>query len=356
MTSPLLNAAPLNVAIIGAGAISVRHFEGYRAAGANVVTFAEPSEGMRLSREADWNARGYLDFTEMLEREQVQALSICTPNAFHAPAALAALKRGIHVLCEKPLSLDLAACSEMIAAAAASGAILQTNHHLRSSPNVQTAKRLIEEGRIGRVTFMRLRQAHDWGGAEEVRGAFGSLKASGGGSLLDNGCHMMDLARHFGGDVRSIFARLATLKFDTEVEDTSVASLEFESGALGSVENAWTATGWEESFAVYGTHGALECSNRLGRARLRFVSRTAGTGSWDDTDETWYDFAALNEPHYAHLASVVAFVRSITGGTPVVCSGEDGRESVRLVLGGYESARSGMPVGMQATPGAGHEI
>ena len=340
----MTGATPLNVAIIGAGAISQRHFEGYKLAGANLLAFADPSEGTRLRREEEWLARGYLNFEEMLERENVQAVSVCTPNAFHAPAALAALKRGIHVLCEKPLSLDLAACDELIAAARDSGAILQVNHHLRSNPAVQTAKRLIDEGRIGRVTFMRLRQAHDWGGAEQVRGAFGSLAASGGGTLLDNGCHMMDLARHFGGDVSSIYARIKTLKYDIEVEDTSVASLEFESGALGSVENAWTATGWEESFAVYGTQGALECSNRLGDPRLRFVSRGLGKGNWGQTDETWYNFAGLENPPLAHHRSVEAFVSSITEGTPVVCTGEDGRESVRLVLGGYESARSGLPV------------
>ncbi len=90
----------------------------------------------------------------------------------------------------------------------------------------------------------------------------------------------MDLARYFGGDVRSIHARMATLKFDIEVEDTSVATLDFESGALASVENAWTATGWEESFHVYGTQGALECSNRLGKARLRFLNRETGHGDW----------------------------------------------------------------------------
>ena len=339
-------SAPLNVAIIGAGAISQRHFEGYEMAGAKVVAFADPSESIRTSRESEWRARGYLDFAELLEREEVQAVSVCTPNAYHAPAALAALTRGIHVLCEKPLSLDLAACDELIAAGHASGAILQVNHHLRSSPTAQTARRLIEEGRIGRVTFMRLRQAHDWGGAAQVRGAFASLSASGGGTLLDNGCHMMDSARYFGGDVANIFARTATLKFDIEVEDTSVASLSFVSGALGSVENAWTATGWEESFAVYGTEGALECSNRLGRPRLRFVTRSPGSGNWGQTDETWYDFAGLDEGAHAHHRSVTAFVSSITQGTPVVCTGEDGRESVRLVLGGYQSARSGLPINL----------
>ncbi|MFC6666248.1 Gfo/Idh/MocA family protein [Deinococcus radiopugnans] len=126
--------APLNVGIIGAGAISQRHFEGYSHAGAIVTAFAEPHDGTRHRRETEWNARGYADFTKLLEEGEVQAVSICTPNAFHAPAALAALSRGIHVLCEKPLSLDLAACDEMIAAAREGGAILQTGHHLRSSP------------------------------------------------------------------------------------------------------------------------------------------------------------------------------------------------------------------------------
>ena len=230
---------------------------------------------------------------------------------------------------------------------AANGAVLQTGHHLRSNPLARTARRLIDEGRVGRVTHMRLRQAHDWGGAETVRGVFGSLAASGGGTLLDNGCHMMDLARYFGGDVRSIYARMATLKFEIEVEDTALATLELESGALASVESAWTATGWEESFHVYGTQGALECSNRLGKARLRFLNREFGFSEWHAADETWYDFATVDN---AHVRSVGHFVESIERGAPVVCSGEDGRESVRLVLGAYESARTGLPVPVTLAP------
>ncbi|MFC3831795.1 MULTISPECIES: Gfo/Idh/MocA family protein [Deinococcus] len=331
----------VSAAIIGAGGISKRHYEGYKQAGVNVVAIADASEAIRQLREKEWEVRAYATFEELLANEDVQAVSICTPNAFHAPATIMALDRGIHVLCEKPLSLDLDACDAMIAAARRSGTVLQTGHHLRSNPLARTAKRLIDEGRIGRVTFMRLRQAHDWGGAEQVRGVFGSLAASGGGTLLDNGCHMMDLARYFAGDVRSIYARMATLKFQIEVEDTSVATLDFENGAIASVENAWTATGWEESFFVYGTQGALECSNRLGKARLRFLNREFGYADWGAADETWYDFATVDN---AHVRSVVHFIESIEHGTPVVCTGEDGRESVRLVLGAYESARTNSPV------------
>lgn len=343
MTAPHLG---LNIGIVGAGGISQRHFEGYTEAGANVVAFADPSEPMRAIRETEWRARGYADFASMLEGEKLDAISICTPNAYHAPTALAALERGIHVLCEKPLSLDLAACDAMIEAAHAAGVVLQTGHHLRSSPLVMTAKRLIEDGKIGNVTFMRLRQAHDWGGAQQVRGVFGSREASGGGTLLDNGCHMMDLARHFGGDVESIYALMTTRKFDIEVEDTSVATLHFESGALGSVENAWTATGWEESFFVYGTQGALECSNRLGKARLRYVNRDFGADGWADVNETWYEFAGTDT---GHRRGVRNFLTSVTEGAPVICTGEDGRESVRLVLAAYESARTGQSVKLRAT-------
>lgn len=331
----------LRVGIVGAGGISERHYEGYVDAGATVVAFADPSETICKLRAEAWNARPYLDFRELLAQEELDAISVCTPNAYHAPVALAAIRQGLHVLCEKPLSLDLGACNDMIAAAHEHGVVLQTGHHLRSSPLVITAKRLIDEGRIGQVTFMRLRQAHDWGGAAQVRGVFGNREASGGGTLLDNGCHMMDLARHFGGDVASIYALTGTLKFDIEVEDTSVASLKLRSGALASVENAWTATGWEESFHVYGTQGALECSNRLGKARLRFVSREFGKGGWAEVDETWYEFAGQDG---GHRRSVQNFVNSITAAAPVICTGEDGRESVRLVLAAYESAQRGTSV------------
>lgn len=340
--------AVMKVGIIGAGGISQRHFEGYTEAGAKVVAFTDPSEPIRALRETEWQARGYADFQTMLAEEELDAVSICTPNAYHAPAALAAMERGIHVLCEKPLSLDLDACDAMIEAARQRGVILQTGHHLRSSPLVMTAKRLIEEGRIGRVTFMRLRQAHDWGGAAAVRGVFGSREASGGGTLLDNGCHMMDLARHFGGEVESIYALMNTLKFDIEVEDTSVATLKFKGGAMGSVENAWTAIGWEESFHVYGTLGALECSNRLGKARLRFVNREFGQSGWADVNETWYEFAGTDT---GHRRGVQNFLNAIRGEAPVICTGEDGRESVRLVLAAYQSATTGQPVPLEvATP------
>ncbi|MDX2005852.1 MAG: Gfo/Idh/MocA family oxidoreductase [Meiothermus sp.] len=336
---------PLRVALVGAGGIAATHYRGYLAAKASVVAFVEPYEVTRLAREKEWGVKGYETLEALLANESVEAVSVCSPNAFHHGATVAAVRAGLHVLCEKPLSMSLAECQQMIDAAKKAKVVLQTGHHLRSNLLVEKTKQLITSGQIGKVAFMRLRQAHDWGGNKAVRESFGLLKNSGGGTLLDNGCHMMDLARHFGGNVRRLSAMMGTLGAWTtrvEVEDTSLVQLEFEGGILGSVENAWTATGWEEGWWIYGTEGAIECTNRLGKRTLRHVRRDSSGTTWDKLDETVYTYADEG----GHPRQIVAFIRSIREGTPVVCTGQDGMESVRLVLKAYESAKKGKPVSL----------
>lgn len=340
--STKLSGKPLRVALVGAGGIAATHYRGYVAAGAEVVAFADPSEATRAMREQDWKVPGFSSLEEILEKADIEAVSVCSPNAFHHPATIAAAKAGKHILCEKPLSLSLEQCQQMIDAAKKAKVVLQTGHHLRSNLLVEKAKELITSGAIGKVTFLRLRQAHDWGGNKDVRPSFGLMKNSGGGTLLDNGCHMMDLARHFGGNVRRLNAMMGTLgtwTSEVEVEDTSVVQLEFASGAIASVENAWTAVGWEEGWWIYGTEGAIECTNRLGKRVLRHVYRASNT-TWDKVDETLYNFVDEG----GHPRQIVNFIRSIREGGPVICTGQDGMESVRLVLSSYESAKKGKPV------------
>ena len=330
----------MKVGVIGGGGVSRFHFAGYAAGGAQVVAVAD-ADPQTLSRaQAQWNVpRGYADFEALCADPEVEAVSVCLPNALHFPATLAAARAGKHVLCEKPISLSLTQADEMIAACREAGVILQIGHHLRSNAYAEQARRMIESGRLGRIAFLRLRQAHDWSGGE-VRASFRTFASSGGGTLLDNGSHMMDLARFFGGNVKDVFARTATLGFEVEVEDTSLVSLAFQSGALGSVENAWTATGWEEAFWIYGTKGALEYTNRTGTPEMRHVFRDSPGTDWGSQDVAVYRFAGL-EPH---ARNVVEFLEAIRGERPVVCTGEDGREAVRLILASYESAKEGRPV------------
>ena len=341
---------PLKVGIIGTGGISNAHFLGYKAAGAQVVAIADVNSEALATRQKEWDvAKGYADAAELLADPEVQAVSICTPNAYHHPATLAAAKAGVHILCEKPISLNLELAQEMITAAKEAGVIFQIGHHMRSNQASAKAKAMIDAGELGRITSMKFRQAHDWGGEETVRASFATLASSGGGTLLDNGCHMFDLARYFGGDVAEVYARTATLKYEVEVEDTSFVTMRFTSGTLASVENTWSATGWDESFAIYGTKGSLEYGNRLDDGpTLRHRFRNSPNTTWGGTDVSAHSFFTQPLVNNNHILHINNFLAAIRGERDVICTGEDGLRAVRLVLESYKSAHLNQPVQLEA--------
>lgn len=337
---------PLRIGLIGVGGIAARHREGYLAGGADVVALADVHAPTLAARGGTWRVtRTHGDYREMLAAGDLDAVSICAPTAVHHPATLAAAAAGVHVLCEKPLALDLAQADEMIAACREAGVLLMVNHQLRSHPAGDLAKRMLARGDLGVLTHVRLRQAHDWAGEARVRASFATRALAGGGTLLDNGCHLMDLARYLGGDVAEVFARVARRKFEAEVEDTAHVSLAFASGAIGTVEAAWTATGWEEAWWLYGTEGTFEYTNRHGEPVARHAHRTSPGTTWGATDVTEYRFGG----HDAHVRNVLAFLEAVRGDRPVACTGEDGREAVRLILASYASAEQGRPVSATAS-------
>lgn len=340
--------APVKVAILGMGGISSAHHLGFVSSGAEVVAICDIDEGALARRGAEWGVvRRYTDYLRMLEDGDFDVLSIAAPTFLHHPATVAAAEAGKHVLVEKPMALDLVLADDMIRACRQAGVLLQVNHQLRSSAGANKAKELMDAGAIGRLCFIRLRQAHDWGG-RGVRPSFATKASSGGGTLLDNGCHLMDLAHYFGGRVREVYAQIATLAYEVEVEDTANVSLRFDGGALASVETAWTATGWEEGFWIYGTEGSLEFTNRTGAPMLRHSYRQSPDTTWDTTDLTTYAFApAVGGAHTRHIA---AFVQAVKGQRGVACTGQDGREAVRLVLAAYASAEAGAPVQVRDAP------
>lgn len=335
---------PLRAAIIGVGGISASHYEGYRAAGVEVTALCDVNPEALRRRQMQWGvSRGFTDADALFRAGGFDMVSVAAPTAAHHAATLAAAAAGVHVLTEKPFALDLAVANEMITACHSAGVVLMVNHQLRSHAPVVKAQQLISEGAIGRITSIRLRQAHDWGGASKVGQSFSTRAVAGGGTLLDNGCHLADLARLLGGEVANVFARTPTLKFDVEVEDTAHASLLFESGAIGVIETAWTATGWEEGFWVQGTEGALEYTNRAATPTLRHLYRQSPGSSWDKTDVAEYTYTGAG----AHTRHVMAFVRAVQGLGPNVCTGLDGLEAVRLILAAYRSAKMGRPVAVK---------
>lgn len=332
---------PLRAGIIGTGGISTAHAAGYRTAGAALVAVADVNRDAAERRAEAWSVpRAYADPARMLAEANLDVVSICTPVSSHHTLVLAAADAGVHVLCEKPIALDLHHAQEMVDACREAGVLLQIGHQLRSAGAVAHAKRMITSGVIGDISFVRLRQAHDWGGALQVRPSFATSASGGGGTLLDNGCHLMDLARFFAGDAEEVYARVATRRWPIELEDTAVVSVRFASGALGSIETGWSATGWEEGFWIYGTAGSLEWTNRHQEPVLRHAFRDSPGTTWADTDVAHLEFAGDK----AHTRQIRAFLQAVAGDGPVPCSGEDGMEAVRFVLAAYDSASKNLPV------------
>lgn len=341
MPEPRSDKRPLRAGIVGVGSISRLHLEGFRRAGATVVAICDLDAAFVQKRADEWAVpAAYTDPAEMFAAADLDVVSVCTPVAAHHPVVLEAARAGVHVLCEKPIALDLRQAQEMIDACHQAGVLLQIGHQLRSDGAVAHGKRMIDAGEIGDVAFVRLRQAHDWGGAPEVRPSFARRATGGGGTLLDNGCHLMDLARFLAGNAEEVYARVATRKWPIELEDTAVTSIRFASGALGSVETAWTSTGWEEGFWIYGSRGSLEWTNRHQRPVLRHAFRDSPGTTWAETDVARLEFAGER----AHHRQVRAFLDAVQGVGDVPCTGEDGLEAVRIVLAAYDSASRNLPV------------
>lgn len=331
----------LRAGIVGTGGISHLHAEGYRRAGFELAAICDLDPTALGRRAREWEVSSvYDDAAEMFAKANLDVVSVSTPVAGHHPVTLAAAAAGVHVLCEKPVALDLRQGREMIEACRQAGVVLQIGHQMRSDGAVSHAKGMIDRGEIGDIAFVRLRQAHDWGGAGQVSPSFATRKSGGGGTLLDNGTHVMDLARYFAGNAEEVYARIATRRWPVELEDTAVVSIQFMSGALGSVENGWTNTGWEEGFWIYGTKGSLEYTNRHQAPVLRHAFRESPGTTWADTDVATYQFAG-DRPHYRQIR---AFAAAVRGEGPIVCTGEDGLDAVRLVLASYDSASRNLPV------------
>ena len=232
----------------------------------------------------------FTDMETMLDTVPLDAVVVCTPNDLHHPATMAALRRGLHVICEKPVAMDAAQAREMAETARAHGLLCMANFPYRDNPNVQAFRRLIAEGYVGRILHVS-GQYHGGFGLHRAPGWRGLTERSGAGILGDLGSHLIDLARYITGDeFAAVCAHTLTVLHDAEQatpgeielvrtedprtgvrNDDSCAFLaEFASGAQGVFHTSWIATQ-----GAYAQHQEVEVYGTTGR--LHFVANHSGT-------------------------------------------------------------------------------
>ena len=340
---------PVHVGILGGGGISDTHA---RAAtqidGVQIVAVggANPSKVKALAdRHA---AAAYGDVDALLRHRPMQVLLIGTPSALHAEPGVAAARAGLHVLVEKPLDVTLAKADAVIRACADAGVKLGVFFQDRFAPDLVKLKAALDQGALGRPLLASARVKW-WRPAEYYSASRwrGKLALDGGGAVMNQGVHTVDLLLWLWGDVKRVFARQAAAFHAIEVEDTLVATLEFQNGALATFEATTAAfPGYPRQIELSGSEGTISVQqDRIASADLRTprVDLVGGKAS---------ENAAASSPIVSdvrgHKAVIEDFLRAIQTGAEPRCNGAEGRRSVVLVEALYRSARTGEPVEIAA--------
>lgn len=338
--------------IIGCGMISRFHCRAINdIKGAKLVacynrTFAGAA---KLANEFDIQAHEQL--SEMLARDDIDAVAICTASGAHMEPAIAAAKAGKHVIVEKPLEITLKRCDRMIRECEKAGVVLSTIFPSRFHKSSQLLKKAIDSGRFGRLTlgdayvkWFRTQEYYDSGAWR------GTWELDGGGALMNQAIHCIDLLVWMMGPVAEISAQTATLGHKRiEVEDVATAAIRFESGALGTIEATTAAyPGWLKKIEIHGTHGSVQIEEEDIK-RWDFAKMTAGDKRLvKEFENATQSGGGASDPaaigHAFHTKQFRDVIKAIKDGGKPAIDGHEGRRSVEVILAIYQAAQSGRAV------------
>ena len=338
--------------IIGAGMIAEFHAQAIRAMdNAELVAVVARRSEQSAAFAATHDCKGYTDLNSFLAHDGLEVVTICSPSGAHLEPALAAAAAGKHIICEKPLEVTTERVDQMIAACEAADVMLAGVFPRRFNQSTRLLKDAVDAGRFG--TIVMADAAIKWWRDQAYydSGAWrGTWDLDGGGALMNQSIHTIDLLLHVMGDVRHVRAqtRLAA-HAGIEVEDVGVAMLEFENGALGTIQGStacWSAQGHAAEIQICGSGGSVFMADDKFRAwefkdeqpedQMILLDHglnadVAGAGAADPKaiDFTW---------HQRNFEDALA---ALKGGHAPSVDGREGRRAVALIRAIYESAERG---------------
>ena len=332
--------------IIGAGGIAATHAEAISLLKNGELAMVCDTVLERAAKLAEKYHCRYGTPEELLASPDVDAVTIATPSGVHAAGAVPAARAGKHVFCEKPLDVTPEKAAEIIEACRENNVKLMCVFPARFTAAAQAMYRAVQQGRFGEMTLagasIRWYRPPEYYASGAWRGTWA---LDGGGALMNQGIHTMDLLMHFNGDVKNLSARTANrMHKNIEVEDTVCAVLQFANGSLGYVEASTAcAPGLPNRIELSGTGGSATLEgDKITRwdfrekmpedeAILASLGKSEGLHSGSTSH-----LVANCEGHRRQLAD---FAAAIEENKPITCTGEDGLRAVRVICGVYESAK-----------------
>lgn len=269
--------------------------------------------------------RWYTRAEDLLADPEVNAVYVATPPYLHHRYTIEAAEAGKHVMCEKPMAMDVRGCREMIAACRDNGVKLMVAYYRRTYPVVKRMKKLLSEGAIGEPMLVRINLTAYYNPPDAHREWRTNPDAAGGGVMFDVGSHRLDLMVYLLGDVEKVAAFTGTLHCGYKVEDSAVLSIKLVNGMHGVANFNWNVGSGSDEFEIYGTEGKM-------------LARPLDKGHLEVYRGKEVEIFELPPPKITHWGLVENFVRAVNQGGPLICPGEEGMKTNLIMEAAYRSS------------------
>ena len=330
-----------HIGLIGGGNITETHARAARAIPGVEISAIHGTNAEKIGRLCrEHGGTPYQDFDAFLKHRPMDLVIIGSPSGLHATQGIAAARQGLHVLTEKPIEISTARADLLIEAAKQSNVLLAVIFQDRLKPHIRQLKTWLDQGLLGKVLFVDARVK--WYRPPEYYTNSrwrGTLALDGGGALINQGVHTVDLLLWLLDDVVRVQARTATQLHKIEAEDTAVAMLEFASGAVG-IFHATTAAypGYPRRLEISGSEGTVILEHdRIIAANLRNAPAAADSAARDENQSA---STAVVSDFRGHQLVVEDFLQAIQNNRSPACDGLEGRRSIALIEAIYRAAKT----------------
>jgi predicted dehydrogenase len=340
----------LRIGLIGCGLIGRRRAEiVHRSPAEELVSVADADPDKARLLAGEFGSTALADWRQVVARQDLDAVIVSTPNKFLVPIGVAALSAGKHLLCEKPPGRNANETSLLVAAARQAGRVLKIGFNHRHHPAIWKAHQVSREGGLGALLFVRAVYGHGGrpGYDKEWRG---DPELSGGGELLDQGVHIVDLCRWFLGEFKEIYGFTPVYFWGADgaappaafsVEDNAFALMRTPEGRVAEFHTSWTQWKNRFSFEVFGTEGYARVEGLGGSYGLESLTLGRRRPESGPPREERFEFPG---PDPSWQLEWREFVSAIREARQPLAHGEDGLRSMQLIAAIYESARTGQAV------------
>lgn len=330
----------ISFAILGTGVAAEIHAKAINSLGnARLAGVFSTNDNDAKAFSEKYNTKRYKSYAELLGDDNIHAVCICTPSGLHADHAIDALNHGKHVVVEKPIALSEKDADRIAKAVSESGCILTVISQLRFSDDVKKVKELYDKNAFGKITNVSLYMKY-WRSEEYYKtgGWHGTKAMDGGGALMNQGIHGIDLLLYITGGVKLLYGKAKTCYHNIEVEDMAVAAIETENGALGVIEaSTCTFPGFDRRVEISGSNGCVILDNGN-------IKKLVIDGKEISLPETAKIISSAHDPrktgYELHARQIADFIAAIHEEKSLEVDIYDGKKAVSLIEAIYKFSDS----------------